>query len=101
MLNLILVCLIVITFVFYFYYKTKQFRSTLPIRKKWYKAKAGVALGIFLILFASNATVLYPTVVGFGVAAVFFILGMGLAVNEFKRARHEGQYIQEEYELNK
>lgn len=101
MLNLILVCLIVITFVFYFYYKTKQFRSTLPIRKKWYKAKAGVALGIFLILFALNATVLYPTFVGFGVAAVFFILGMGLAVNEFKRARHEGQYIQEEYELNK
>jgi len=31
---LIFVFLIILSIVFYFYYKTKQFRATLPIRKK-------------------------------------------------------------------
>lgn len=101
MLNFILVACIVVSFAVYFYYKTKQFRSTLPIRKKWYKAKSNVALGVFIIMFGLNATIIYPTVIGFTVAAVFFVVGMGLAVNHFKRARHEGKYIHEEYELNK
>ncbi|MEO4051944.1 YtpI family protein [Solibacillus sp. CAU 1738] len=101
MLNYIFVFFIVVSFVFYFYYKTKQFRSTLPIRKKWYTAKAGVALGVFIIAFGLNATIIYPTAVGYGVAVVFIILGASLAFNNYKRARHEGQYIQEEYELNK
>ncbi|MEK4230323.1 YtpI family protein [Solibacillus sp. FSL H8-0538] len=101
LLNLIFVSFIVVSLVFYFYFKTKQFRATLPIRKKWYTAKAGVALGVFIIAFGLNATIIYPTLVGYGVAAVFFILGIGMSVNHFKRARHEGQYIQEEYELNK
>ena len=100
-LNFIFVFFIVVSFVFYFYYKTKQFRSTLPIRKKWYTAKAGLALGVFYIAFACNATIVYQTLVGYIIAAIFFVLGMGLAVNNYKRARHEGQYIQEEYELNK
>lgn len=101
MLNYIFVFFIVVSFVFYFYYKTKQFRSTLPIRKKWYTAKAGIALGVFVIAFGLNATIIYPTAVGYGVAVVFVILGASLAFNNYKRARHEGQYIQEEYELNK
>ncbi len=101
MLNYIFVFFIVFSFVFYFYYKTKQFRSTLPIRKKWYTAKAGVALGIFVIAFGLNATIIYPTTIGYGVAVVFVLLGASLAFTNYKRARHEGQYVQEEYELNK
>ena len=46
-LNYLFVAGIILSFVAYFYYKTKQFRSTLPIRKKWYTAKAGVALAYF------------------------------------------------------
>lgn len=98
--NLILVIAIIISFVFYFYYKTKQFRSTLPIRKKWYTAKAGVAFGLFVSLFGLNSTIIYPTTIGFIVAAVFLIFGIALALSNFKRARHEGQYVHEEYELN-
>ncbi|WP_042474662.1 YtpI family protein [Bacillus ndiopicus] len=101
MLNLIFVFFIVVSIVFYFYYKTKQFRSTLPIRKKWYTAKAGVALGIFIIAFGLNATIIYPTAVGYSVAVVFFLVGAGLAYNNYKRASHEGKYVHEEYELNK
>lgn len=101
MLNLVFVFFIVVSIVFYFYYKTKQFRSTLPIRKKWYTAKAGVALGIFIIAFGLNATIIYPTSVGYAVAAVFVIVGAALAYNNYKRVRHEGQYVHEEYELNK
>ena len=100
-LNYLFVAGIILSFVAYFYYKTKQFRSTLPIRKKWYTAKAGVAIGIFLIFFGLNATIIYPTAVGYGVAAIFILFGALQALNHYKRARHEGKYVQEEYELNK
>ena len=100
-LNYLFVAGIILSFVAYFYYKTKPFRSTLPKKKKWYTAKAGVAIGIFLIFFGLNATIIYPTAVGYIVAAVFILFGVGQSLNHYKRARHEGQYVQEEYELNK
>ena len=99
-LNFFLVACIVISFVCYFYFKTKQFRSTLPIRKKWYTAKAGVALGIFLTLFGLNATIIYPDWLGYIVAIVFIIIGASLGFNSFKRMKHEGKFVQQEYELN-
>ena len=100
MLNLILVACIVVSFAVYFYFKTRQFRSALPIRKKWYKAKSNVALGIFLAFFGLNTTIIYPTIVGYIVAAIFFIFGLLFANTNLKIARHEGKYILEEYELN-
>lgn len=101
MANIIFVFFIVISFVAYFYYKTKEFRSTLPIRKKWYKAKAGLALGIFVIIFGLNTCVVYPTLVGFLIAAVFILIGAVKAYSSYKRVRHEGKFVKEEYELNK
>ncbi|MCM3387471.1 YtpI family protein [Ureibacillus chungkukjangi] len=101
MANLVFVFFIVISFVAYFYYKTKDFRSTLPIRKKWYKAKAGLALGIFVIVFGINTCIVYPSLVGFLIAAVFILIGAVKAYSSYKRVRHEGQYVKEEYELNK
>ena len=71
--NFILVAAIIVSFVFYFYYKTKQFRSTLPIRKKWYAAKAGVSFGVFVLLFGLNTTIIYPTAIGYIVAAIFVL----------------------------
>ncbi len=101
MLNYIFIILIVLSFAAYFYYKTKQFRSTLPIRKKWYKAKANIALGCFIIAFGLNTCIVYPTLVGYAIAAVFVVVGFMQAYSNFKRARHEGRFVQEEYELNK
>lgn len=99
--NFLFVACIVASLVFYFYFKTKQFRSTLPIRRKWYTAKAGVALSAFLIFFGLNATILYPDTVGFAVAAILILIGAGLGLNNYKRMRHEGRFVNEEYELNK
>lgn len=99
--NFILVVAIIISFVFYFYYKTKQFRSTLPIRKKWYTAKAGTAFGIFVALFGLNSTIIYPTKVGYLIAALFVIFGISLALSNYKRVQHEGKYVKEEFELNR
>lgn len=100
-LNFLFVACIIASLVFYFYFKTKQFRSTLPIRRKWYTAKAGVALSVFLISFGLNATILYPDVIGFAVAAILLLIGAGLGWNNYKRMRHEGRFVKEEYELNK
>lgn len=99
--NLLFVTLIIVTFAAYFYYKTKQFRSTLPIQRKWYKAKAGVALGLFLIFFGANAIIIHKSAVSFIVAIIFFIVGALEAFNNYKRVKHEGKYVKEEYELNK
>ena len=101
MANLIFVFFIVVSFVAYFYYKTKEFRSTLPIRKKWYNAKAGLALGIFVIVFGINTSIVYPSLVGFLISAVFILIGAVKAYSSYKRVRHEGQYVKEEFELNK
>ena len=101
MLNALLVVLIVGSFAAYFYFKTKQFRTNLPIQKKWYKAKAGVTLGLFLIFFGFNTFVVQDTLVGYIVGIVFIVVGLMQAYHNFKRAQHEGQFVQEEYELNK
>lgn len=100
-LNYALIFVIIVTAVAYFFFKTKQFRTTLPIRKKWYKAKAGVALGCFILAFGLNTCVLYPDAVGLIVGALFIFLGFLLVSGQLKRVRHEGKYILEEYELNK
>jgi len=101
MLNAIFVTLIIASFAAYFYYKTKQFRSTLPIQKKWYKAKAGIALGLFVVFFGLNTFVVQNSTLGYVVGAIFIIVGLMEAYNSYKRAKHEGKFVQQEYELNK
>ena len=100
MLNVLFVFIIILAFAAYFYFKTKQFRTNLPIRKKWYKAKAGIALGIFLVAFGCNTSVVYPSTVGYIITIIFIIVGFMAASNNYKRARHEGKFVQEEYRLN-
>lgn len=99
--NYFFLTIVVIAFAVYFYYKTKQFRSTLPIRKKWYKAKAGIALGVFIIAFGINAVIIHQSLVSYIICAIFVILGLVQAYNNYLRMRHEGKYVQEEYELNR
>ncbi|MGE7918570.1 YtpI family protein [Viridibacillus sp. NPDC093762] len=100
-LNVVLAILIAITVVFYFYLKTKQFRSDLPIRKKWYSSRAGVALGGLLVIFGINQTILYHTTLTYIVCAVLVLFGLFTAFNYNKRVRHYGQFVEEEYRLNK
>lgn len=101
MLNAILIVFIVGSFAAYFYFKTKQFRTNLPIQKKWYKAKAGVALGLFLIFFGLNTFVVQDSLVGYLVGVVFILIGLMQSYHNYKRAKHEGKFVKEEYELNK
>ncbi|SOC03237.1 YtpI-like protein [Ureibacillus xyleni] len=101
MLNIIFVVLIIVAFAAYFYFKTRQFRAVLPIRKKWYKAQAGVALGCFIIAFGINTCIIYPTLVGYLIGAVFVVVGLMYANAQYKRVRHEGRFVKEEFELNK
>ena len=99
--NYALFVVIIISAVAYFYNKTKQFRSKLPIRAKWYKAKAGVTLGIFITAFGLNTPIISPDVVGFIIGGIFLIIGISLIFNQSKRANHEGKFVVEEYDLNK
>ena len=100
MLNLIFVFAIIISFVVYFYFKTKQFRSALPIAKNWYKCKANVGLGAFILLFALNQAYLFPGLYTFIIVAILVILGIFVIIENVKKVRHYGKFVEEEFQIN-
>ena len=99
-LNGIFVLAIVVSFVWYFYFKTKQLRTTLPIRKKWYGAKASACLGAFLFFFGCNFLLIYQSSVTFIVSGLFILLGGYFMYHNFKAFKHYGKFVNEELTLN-
>lgn len=99
---LMFVFLSILSIVFYLFFKTKQFRTTylLPIRKKMFASMASVALGIFLISFGINQIILFDKLVVYIVAALFILLGLYVAIFNFKAAKHYQKFIVEEAEIN-
>ena len=98
--NYLLIVFIVVSVVAYLYFKTKQLRTSYPIRKKWYKAKAGIALGLFISTFGLNTALIYNDALTYIIGAIFISLGSLMISSDWKRMRHEGKLIKEEYELN-
>lgn len=101
MLNFIFVVLIIVSIVFYLYYKTKQFRTTLPIQSKWYKSMASATLGVLVASFGLNQVLLFHSTLTYIIAALFILLGAAMAFSNFKAAKHYRQFLAEEIELNK
>lgn len=97
---LIFIFLIILSIVFYFYYKTKQFRATLPIRKKWYASTASMFLGSFIFFFGINQLTIFQTTVTYIISGVFIVLGLALMIFNFKAARHYHKFVAEETRLN-
>jgi len=101
MINALFVLLIVLAIVFYFYFKTKQFRSELPIAKKWYANRALVALGSLLFFFGLNQLFLFQTTLTYVISALFIVLGLITMITYYRVAKHYGQFVEEEFHLNK
>lgn len=97
---LIFVFLIILSIMFYFYYKTKQFRATLPIRKKWYASTASMFLGSFILFFGINQLFRFAGVVTYLIAGIFIILGLALIIYNYKAAKHYHKFVAEETRLN-
>ncbi|MGA3601553.1 YtpI family protein [Lysinibacillus agricola] len=100
MLNLIFVFAIIISFVIYFYFKTKQFRSPLPIAKNWYKSKANVSFGVFILVFGVNQAYLFPGIYTFIIVAILVVLGIFVITENIKKTRHYGKFVEEEFRIN-
>ena len=98
--NYVLIFLIVVSVVAFLYFKTKQLRTSYPIRKKWYKAKASIAQSIFIISFGLNTALIYNDALTYIIGAIFILLGGAILSNSIKRMRHEGKFVKEEYDLN-
>ncbi|MGE6488170.1 YtpI family protein [Paenisporosarcina sp. NPDC076898] len=101
MINAVFIFLIVISFAFYFYFKTKQFRSELPIAKKWYANRALMALGSLLFFFGLNQLFLFPTTLTYVISGLFIVIGLFTVINYYRVAKHYGQFVEEEFNLNK
>ena len=97
---LLFVFVITVSAAFYLYYKTKQIRTHLPVRKNWYRSKAGVALGLFLLAFGINLLFLDPTAASYIIAAVFTVLGVMMAYTNYQAVRYHGSFIEEERRIN-
>ena len=97
---LIFVFLIILSIVFYFYYKTKQFRATLPIRKKWFASTASMFLGSFILFFGINQLTIFQSTVTYIISGLFIVLGLALIIFNFKAARHYHKFVAEETRLN-
>jgi uncharacterized membrane protein len=100
MINALFVVLIVLSFVFYFYFKTKQFRSELPIAKKWYANRSLIALGSLLFFFGINQLTLFPSTLTYVISGVLIVIGLYTMVYYFRVAKHYGQFVEEEFRLN-
>lgn len=100
MLNLIFVFAIIISFAIYFYFKTKQFRSPLPIAKNWYKSKANVSFGVFILVFGVNQAYLFPGIYTFIIVAILVVLGIFVIIENIKKTRHYGKFVEEEFRIN-
>ncbi|MGM9924613.1 MAG: YtpI family protein [Bacillus sp. (in: firmicutes)] len=75
----VFVILIIIALAFYLFYKTKYFRTKLPMERKWLSAKSSIALGTFVAIFGVNQLFLFQTIVTYIVATIFILVG-GLSV---------------------
>jgi len=84
----LLVIFIMISLAFYIFYKTKYFRSKLPIEKKWISSKSSISLGSFVTLFGINQLFLFQSTVTYIVAAVFIIIGLLSIFSGFKAYKY-------------
>lgn len=60
-----------------------------------------MSLAAFIILFGFNQALMFPDWITFLIAGLFVIIGAVLGVGSYRRVKHYGQFVEEEYELNK
>ena len=94
----ILVFLIVMSFSFFIYYKTKYFRSKLPMQRAYLTSKSSISLGIFVALFGLNQLFLFDMTVTYIVAAIFIIVGGSSVYGGIKMYKHYAPLAEEEYQ---
>ena len=92
------VFLIVTSFSFFLYYKTKYFRTKLPMQRAYLTSKSSVSLGTFVALFGVNQLFLFDTTVTYIVAAVFIIIGGMSVYNGIKMYKYYAPLAKEEYQ---
>jgi uncharacterized membrane protein HdeD (DUF308 family) len=93
----VLVSLMIISFAFYLFYKTKYFRSSRVVEKKWLSAKSGIALGLIVLLFGLNHLLfISKSTISYLITAVFIIYGAAFIWINFKKYKHYLPFAAEE-----
>lgn len=94
---IIFVFLIVISFSFFIYYKTKYFRTKLPMQRAHLTGKSSISLGLFVTLFGLNQLFLFQSTVTYIVAAIFIIIGGSSVLGGIKMYKYYAPLAKEEY----
>lgn len=96
---IIFVFLIVMSFSFFIYYKTKYFRTKLPMQRAYLTGKSSISLGVFVALFGLNQLFLFHTTVTYIVAFIFIIIGGSSIWGGIKMYKHYAPLAEEEYQV--
>jgi hypothetical protein len=94
----IFVFLIVMSFSFFIYYKTKYFRTKLPMQRAYLSGKSSISLGVFVALFGLNQLFLFHTTVTYIVAAIFILVGGWSIYGGVRMYKYYAPLAEEEYQ---
>lgn len=84
----VLIIIIIVSLVFYVFYKIKEWRTKAPYEKRWIKAKANIALGIFIISFGANRLFINESTYDLVIGGIFLVLGIINIVLGYKAYKH-------------
>ncbi|MFA9558733.1 YtpI family protein [Evansella sp. AB-rgal1] len=92
---------IIISLVFYVYYKVQQAKVPGYGQKRWYAAKANIAIGIFFISFGVSSYNNLGTSIAAFVALLFVSFGLVNVIMGFKHQRTYLPFARKEVEEQK
>lgn len=84
----VLVICIAIALALYIFYKTRYFRTNLPVEKKWLSAKSNIALGSFVLLFGINQLIIFHSTITYLISGIFILLGAVNMIGGYQRYKH-------------
>lgn len=90
------VAVMIITFMLAVYQTAKYFRTNRDVRRAWHRARGRMMFGIFMLAFAANQLLLFPTFVTYIICAVLIVFGLANINYGIKASKYFEQYFDEE-----
>jgi hypothetical protein len=90
------VVIMIISFVLALYQAARYFRTNRDVRRAWHRARGRMMFGVFMIAFAINQILLFPSFVTYMICAVLLVFGIANVNYGLKAGRYFEQYFDEE-----
>lgn len=92
----VFITIIVIALSLYIFFKIKEWRVKAPYEKRWTKAKANIALGVFIGTYGLNRLFINESEYDLIIGGIFLVLGTLNIILGYKAYKHFLPYAIEE-----